>query len=270
MKYLKSYSQINETLRSDEIEIVCKKLSLFFNKLGFNKKEHYGLEIEDPYYMIISDRDYMKRNIEEYKNPSKTLKSIAKKHKVSISRILKKNEEDLKNFKYGDIAIFTSKNNPEISKKLFHLIDTMGYFISGLGKESMENIKNDKSKILEELSMQKDICVFIEPKYDSEVNFQDEYVYHTTDKKNLEKIMKIGLVPKTKNTRSFYPERIYLSPNIKYNNSIKNQLGSDKAGEYVDLKIKKFPGLKLYKDVRFKGGFYTYTNIPPKYIEIIN
>jgi hypothetical protein len=48
----------------------------------------------------------------------------------------------------------------------------------------------------------------------------------------------------------------------------RDQLATDKVGEYVDLKIKNFPGLKLYKDVRFNGGFFTYNNIPPKYIEI--
>jgi hypothetical protein len=52
-------------------------------------------------------------------------------------------------------------------------------------------------------------------------------------------------------------------------NSIKYQLNTDKPAEYVYLKIKNFDGLSLYKDVRFKGGFYTYDNIPPKYIEVI-
>lgn len=59
-----------------------------------------------------------------------------------------------------------------------------------------------------------------------------------------------------------------MSPNLEYMNSIKGQLNTDKPGEYVYLKIKNF-GLSLYKDVRFKGGFYTYDNIPPKYIEVI-
>lgn len=52
--------------------------------------------------------------------------------------------------------------------------------------------------------------------------------------------------------------------------SIKNQLKGDKKGDYVDLRIKNIPGLSLYRDVRFKGGFYTYDNIHPKYIETIN
>jgi len=266
MKYLKSYSQINETLRSDEIEIVCKKLSNFFDKLGFNKKIGWGSEVESPNYQIYSDRESIKSSIEEYRNPSNRLKKLLKKYHKSAYKIRKRHEENLEDFKYGDIFIFTDKNTPEITKNLLHLIDSMGYFIATSSGEWGEGPRKIS---VEEIKDQDSISISIEPKYDSEVDFQDEYVYHTTDKKNLEKIMKIGLVPKTKNTRSFYPERIYLSPNIKYNNSIKDQLGSDKAGEYVDLKIKKFHGLKLYKDVRFKGGFYTYTNIPPKYIEVI-
>ncbi len=267
MKYLKTYNQINETLRSDEIEVVCKKLSNFFDKLGFNKKIGWGSEVESPNYQIHSDRESIKSRIEEYKSPSKSLKKLLKKYHKSAHKIMNQYEEDLKNFKYGDIFIFADKNTPEITKKLLHLIDTMGYFVATVhGKWGDDGPKNLS---VEEIKDQNEISISIEPKYDSEVNFQEEYVYHTTDKKNLEKIMRIGLIPKTKNTRSFYPERIYLSPDIRYNNSIKNQLGIDKSGEYVDLKIKKFPGLKLYKDVRFKGGFYTYTNIPPKYIEII-
>ena len=52
-------------------------------------------------------------------------------------------------------------------------------------------------------------------------------------------------------------------------NSIKSQLNTDKPGEYVFLKIKNYDDLSLYKDVRFKGGFYTYDSIKPDYIEVI-
>lgn len=78
-----------------------------------------------------------------------------------------------------------------------------------------------------------------------------------SDKKNIEKIFNVGLIPKTKNTRSFYPERIYLSPDIKWMNSIKDQLMSEKEGDFINLKIKNFNGLSLYKDLRFPGGFYS-------------
>lgn len=272
MKYLKPFNQINETLRSDEIDIVERKLDNFFSKLGFNRKSGFFAEVESPYYQITSDRDYMKSNIERYKNPDKSLKKIIKKHNSTPTKLVASYQKDLDDFKYGDIFIFTDKNSPEITKNLLHLIDSMGYFVSTASKEYTNDFNNivDKSKIEEELSKEKSISISIEPTYDSQVDFKEEYLYHTTDKKNLDKIMKFGLAPKSKNTRSFYPERIFLSPNLTYNKSIQNQLGTDKPGEYVDLKIRNFSNLKLYKDVRFKGGFYTYNNIPPNYIEVIN
>ena len=54
--------------------------------------------------------------------------------------------------------------------------------------------------------------------------------------------------------------------NILY--QIADELLSE-MGEIENLRIKNFKGLSLYKDVRFKGGFFTYDNIPPKYIELI-
>jgi hypothetical protein len=169
--------------------------------------------------------------------------------------------------KKGDIFIYIKGGNIELSQKLLNLIDSSGYFIASAG--SFENKIKDKSSIKDYVLNNKDISISIEPNFDSKVNFKGDYLYHTTDKKILDKVLSVGLIPKSKNTRSFYPERIYLSPSIEYMNSIKSQLNNDKEGEYVFLKINNFNGLSLYKDVRFKGGFYTYDNIPPKYIEVI-
>jgi hypothetical protein len=148
-----------------------------------------------------------------------------------------------------------------------NIIDSSGYFIASAG--SFENKIKDKSKIKDYVLNNKDIFISIEPNFDEKVDFDDEYLYHTTDKKNLDKILSVGLIPKSKNTRSFYPERVYLSPSLQYMDSIKYQLNTNKPAEYVFLKIKNYDGLSLYKDVRFKGGFYTYDNISPKYIEVL-
>jgi hypothetical protein len=176
----------------------------------------------------------------------------------------------LEDFKYGDIFVFTDKNTPEITNDLLHLIETIGYFVSivNLSMDKPGHLE-DKSKIRETLLSQQKISIAIEPYYDTKVDFDGEYLYHTTDKKNLDKILRLGLVPKSKNTRSFYPERIYLSPNREWMDSIRGQLNLDKKGDYVDLEIQNFNGLSLYRDVRFKGGFYTYDNIHPKYIKVL-
>jgi hypothetical protein len=267
MKYLKLFGQITETLKSDEIEIVVKKLDNFFQRLGYNKKIGWGGTAESPNYQIVSDRDYLKGSVEDYKDKKHYMTKGMVKAGYKQKDLIKSAEEKLAQYKYGDIFIFSDSNNPELSKNLMKLIDSIGYFIASVG--GFEDKVTDKSKIQEYMMNSNKISISIEPNYDDLVSFSGKYLYHTTNVKALDKIMKIGLVPKTKNTRSFYPERIYLSPNIEYNKAIQDQLNSDKPGDYIDLKIKNFSGLKLYKDVRFKGGFYTYTNIAPKYIEII-
>lgn len=285
MSILLKYSDfLNETLKSYEIEVVVKKLANFFDNLGFNKKSSFAAkfkgrllmvvpgatETKSPYYELITDRDHMKRELLKYKTGEGAgdieLKYIKKLSKDKRELMVNSYEKALKEFKYGDITIFTDKNSPEITDSLLHLINTSGYFVSTIMKTGL---KIDKKDIRNHLINQDRISIMIEPNFDSKVDFNGEYLYHSTEKQYLEKILKIGLAPKSKNTRSFYPERIYLSPNVEYLKAIKGQLSIDKVGDYVDLKIKNFPELDLYKDVRFKGGFYTYDNIHPKYIEVI-
>jgi hypothetical protein len=184
--------------------------------------------------------------------------------------MIKSYERSLRDFKYGDIFIWTDKNSEKITDELLHLIESIGYFVSVLNLPQVGDERSnltDKTKIKETLKGLDRISIIIEPYFDTKVEFKNKYLYHTTDRKNLEKIMQFGLIPKSKNTRSFYPERIYLSPSREWMESIRGQLSKDKVGEYVDLRIENFPDLSLYKDVRFKGGFYTYDNINPKYIK---
>lgn len=282
MSIIKKYNEflITETLKSYEIDIVYKKLSNMFKKYGLKEKTEWGQEPPFPYFMIVSDKKALKSQILKYENSDKNFQEILNKYKKSdINNIIEKMKKELEEFKYGDIYIFTNYNTPELSKELLNIIESSGYFIATISKDiskdsTDEEWKNrhvtDKSKIEETLLNNKNISISIEPNFDTKVNFDGEYLYHTTNKKNLDKILKNGLIPKTKNTRSFYPERVYLAPNEKYLESIKGQLEIDKPDEYVDLKIKNYKELSLYKDVRFKGGFYTYDTIAPKYIEIIN
>lgn len=271
------YDFIVETLKSDDIDIIERKLDNFFQSRGFNKKPGWFTNVKLPYYQVYSDRVAMRKQIEELENPTPELIKIYKKHKVDISLSLQRYKNALEEYKKGDIYIFTStskKLTTQLIEDLLHLIESVGYFIATCG--SGENKLKDKTKIKEFLlkksrgGFPKGICISIEPYYDTEVKFDGEYLYHVTPKKNLDKIMRVGLLPKSKDTVSFYPQRVYLSPDEKTMDAILPQLQDKKSNEqYVNLRIKNFPGLKLYKDVRFKFGFYTYNSIHPKYIEVI-
>jgi hypothetical protein len=264
----RNYNLLNETLKSDKIDIVVKKLDNFFNKKGLNKKSNFGSEVNSPYYQIITDKVMMNRMLSGYRDKNDSLTKSLIKSGINIDNTISELERQISEFNYGDVSIFTDFNNKELSLELISLINSMGYFISVVNLKAGEKIK-DKNDIEKTLTNSDRISIMIEPNYDDKIDFNGEYLYHTTDSKNLDKILKYGLIPKSKNTRSFYPERIYLSPNEDWMSSIRQELVGDKGGEYINLRIKNFKRLSLYKDVRFKGGFFTYDNISPKYIELI-
>ena len=264
----RNYNLLNETLKSDKIDIVVKKLDNFFNKRGLNKKSNFGSEVNSPYYQIITDKAMMNRMLSRYKDKNDSLTKSLIKSGINIDNTISELERQISEFNYGDVSIFTDFNNKELSLELISLLNSMGYFISVVNLKAGEKLK-DKNDIEKTLTNSDRISIMIEPNYDDKIDFNGEYLYHTTDSKNLDKILKYGLIPKSKNTRSFYPERIYLSPNEDWMSSIRQELVGDKGGEYINLRIKNFKGLSLYKDVRFKGGFFTYDNISPKYIELI-
>jgi hypothetical protein len=264
----RNYNLLNETLKSDKIDIVVKKLDNFFNKKGLNKKSNFGSEVNSPYYQIITDKVMMNRMLSGYRDKNDSLTKSLIKSGINIDNTISELERQISEFNYGDVSIFTDFNNKELSLELISLINSMGYFISVVNLKAGEKLK-DKNDIEKTLTNSDRISIMIEPNYDDKIDFNGEYLYHTTDSKNLDKILKYGLIPKSKNTRSFYPERIYLSPNEDWMSSIRQELVGDKGGEYINLRIKNFKRLSLYKDVRFKGGFFTYDNISPKYIELI-
>jgi hypothetical protein len=112
-----------------------------------------------------------------------------------------------------------------------------------------------------------------------EAKFNEEVVenipsilYHITPTQNANKILSIGLVPKSRSKASYHPDRVYLSKNLK---DIENLGGMfyQKTGikDWMILKIdtNMVPGdyLKLYTDPNYEHGYYTLNNIPPQAIE---
>jgi len=123
-------------------------------------------------------------------------------------------------------------------------------------------------------------------KYDIE-NYKGlpEYLYHVTERKNIEKILKKGLIPKAKNKIEEHPERIYFTDNIDGANDFRTMLQYSMNFNIEDLIILKINTkllnkIKLYYDPTFfetedeyennsYKAFYTYDNISPYSIEII-
>lgn len=92
-----------------------------------------------------------------------------------------------------------------------------------------------------------------------------EIFYHCTDASHLDKILRNGLVPKS---QSNFPERIYLGKDV---NEIWNMVGSN-IHNLVILKVDvtDIRLFKLYRDQRNPTSVFTYDNIPPSQLEVIN
>lgn len=305
----RTIGRLNETLGSDRMAIAVKKLDSFFNRNGLSKKPIIGeIESDSPGYQIITDRkryaeglaDTLKVYTQNIQDPAIS-DSSKEVYADEISRV-KKILSELKDLDYETIVINTNFNSEELSRELISLIKSMGYHIVSVGTwntayQNRPNLYDPEKR----LTANDKICLLaIQPNYGDKVEFKGEYLYHTTDSKYLDKILKYGLVPKTKNSRFFYPGRIFLSPSKEFSDHLKNSLISNrvekemdkfsydektkltaqKEKEWVDLRIKNFNGLTLYRDMMIppdeysatgphEGGFFTYDNIPPEYIEII-
>jgi len=101
-------------------------------------------------------------------------------------------------------------------------------------------------------------------------------VFHVTKSRYLDKILKIGLIPKSGNKKAYHHDRIYLGYDMNMVENLSNQF-SEKC-EYVLLEIDtsglKFDSsglpVKFYDDPDFSGnGCYFNGNIPPENIKVL-
>ena len=170
------------------------------------------------------------------------------------------------------------KNNLD-EKELSHLlklINNLGWFVSAVlvfgssisWKKFDYNdfVKNDMNRQWMEFQL--------EAKFDLELNIHDyDAVYHISPSINKDKILRIGLVPKSKEKKMSHPERIYFADNENDINTIAFQFEKDAP----DIKMSLFkidfqgvrrnnPSIRLFNDPNFKGGFFTLSNIPPRFI----
>lgn len=185
---------------------------------------------------------------------------------------IKKVANILKRYVYNNFYIFVDYENwiieltpKTVDKKIdgiIKVLNNMGYFISSFTKKGQfigsEYPKNDWDSVI------------FESKYDKEFKTNGIPLYHVTEKIYLNKILKDGLIPKTKSKLTYHPERIYLTNNPISAMEIFNIF---KDGGYIKdpimLKIDTFDLYnKFMVDRQFPGGIYTYDNIPPNKITI--
>ena len=154
----------------------------------------------------------------------------------------------------------------------------LGYYPSYIWVENNIGINGFKYNDKYLNNKYKTIRIRFEAKYDDGLYTNDldvpEYAYHLSPSKYKDKILNIGLYPKTKKRKSDHPDRIYFLYDIENKNellkSLKlNDFNNGNTNVYILYKVKIPNDIIIHSDPNYDGGFYIYDSIPPKNIEII-
>jgi hypothetical protein len=160
-----------------------------------------------------------------------------------------------------------------------------GWFLSGVQGDlddgldgGVEEFKKDMEYSLEQIAEEDYLdeddsiaTLIFEPKFGTDISSDNlpNIAYHVTDRQYLDKIRKIGLVPKHKDKITYHPDRIYLFIDEKNVSGLLDNIHFD-IDNPVLLKIdisefKKHN--KFYVDPNLSdGGVYVLGNIPPRLI----
>ena len=175
-------------------------------------------------------------------------------------------------FNYG----FEYKRGDNTFEVVFHQIDksTLEDFMKYVGNLGWfpSYIETEKYKGKWEPKVYSDAVskVRFEAKFDEEVveNIPNK-LYHITPTQNTDKILKIGLVPKTRSKASYHPERVYVGKSIEGIEKLAQpmyQRTGNRNFTVVEIDTTTISGgyLKLYTDPNYnKEAYYTLNNIPP-------
>jgi len=193
-------------------------------------------------------------------NIGKTLNILEKKYSLKFIFSKSKNSFYIKTF---------STDIDTLNNGIIKDANNLGWFPSYIETEEYTGKWDEK------YFKEGEIKLRFEAKFDEEIveNIPDT-LYHITPTQNADKILKIGLVPKSRSKASYHPDRVYLSNDL---DDIENlgEMFYQKTGinDWTILKIKTdmVPGnyLKLYTDPNYKQGYYTLNNIPSQAIEKI-
>lgn len=222
------------------------------------------------YLNLVKEGLIITHNIQIYKNSLEIeLKSIGVEFEIKI----------ISKFIY-DIDIL---NSDKLSEEQLHFIininqNLLGYYPSYIWVELEDKMRGFPFDIIYLSNKFSKIKVRFESKYDDKLYKNDieipDIAYHLspTDKKY--KILKNGLYPKSYNRKTKHPDRIYffydmndykyLLKSLKLNDKINNLYRN-----YSLYKVKLTQENIIHSDPNFSKGFYTYDNISPMDIELI-
>jgi hypothetical protein len=252
--------------------VINKALS----KLGYIGVKYSTSDIDDLEDNNLGNRNaYVIFNLDNVK----PVENIEKLEEGLISTVPTKKTIKILGRKFPDYHISLVEGNIEISsgrknyiddiKDIDNICKQLGWFIShgNIPSESVYYKYNDP-----EFFDQKYEEIIIKPIFDpKDIPAKPNTLYHVVSKKNVDKIMKIGLIPKREDKLDYHPNKIYLIDELELAWGLKKEFERIDKIEYEILKISmKDLDIKLYADVDYpQHGFYTLENIPPKFISIL-
>jgi len=179
--------------------------------------------------------------------------------------------------------IFKFISNYDIAKNelwaILRLTNNLGwlpsYISSKLNKKFKEypfTVENFKDFILNSFC---EIYFSFEAKYDIPVEKYPKILYHVCESKHVNKILKNGLIPKSRSKKSFHPDRIYLTKTTELAYELANFFNKGSSNrEWAILEIDTSTiedYLKLFKDPNYLDkGYFTLNNITPYCIKLNN
>ena len=203
----------------------------------------------------------LKEGLIKTTNIGKTINLLEKKYSSKFIFTRSKNSFYIKTF---------STNIDALLNGIIKDADALGWFPSFM--ETEEYTGQWGKKYFKE----GEIKLRFEAKFDEEVVENiPSILYHITPTQNVNKILNIGLVPKSRSKASYHPDRVYLGRSIRGMEKLAPQM-YQRTGDlnFTILKIdtNMVPGgyLRLYTDPNYsKEAYYTLNNIPPQAIEKI-
>jgi hypothetical protein len=194
------------------------------------------------------------------------------------------------NYNKETFSIELSKISQDNIDKVDAFCNNFGYFLAqykiDIGNSSnvfkYGDKEEDKELFIQRTKNYTLLILFYDSKFDEEILINDK-IYHITNIKNLSKIDKVGLYPRSGSKIKYHPDRIYFSDSIYGCISLIPKLKVYEESVIKDYIILEIDAANLYHNnydgslskTKFmldpdSSGFYTYYNIPKNNIKILN
>ena len=124
------------------------------------------------------------------------------------------------------------------------------------------------------IESKKELEIDFEAKYDIKVDVTPKTLYHVTPTNKVDKILKVGLAPKSKEKASAHPERVSVTSNENAAEKLAEPFYKKTGIRFwtiLKIDTELIPDyLKFYRDPNYPAyGMYTLNFIPPKAISVV-